>query len=111
MLQLGVVEKSKKRVGCALVVVALVAAVVAVGVWLGRKDAASKSPCERYAEVITRELDNCHSGVTRNHAHHIEICKESVDPTAACLEAIEGLSCEQIERGPAAFAEACRKGR
>ena len=58
------------------------------------------------------DLDNCHSGVTKNHAHHIEICEREVDPSDACIRAIEAMTCDQLEAGPARVApQVCGKRR
>jgi hypothetical protein len=35
-----------RRLGCAAVVAVAVAAIVGAGLWLGRRDVASKTPCE-----------------------------------------------------------------
>jgi hypothetical protein len=92
------------------VVVIAAGLVVGAGTAFSRCDEASKTPCERYAATMARELDNCHSGVTRNHRHHIEICERSVSATEACLEKIETLSCPELEANPAAAAgDVCQK--
>jgi hypothetical protein len=103
---------TRRRLGCGLAVLAGVGAIVAVGLYLGQRDQASKTPCQRYAEVMVRSLDNCHSGQNRNHAHHVAICEARVDPTPACLEKIEALSreaCDALERGPSAAGAVCAR--
>lgn len=102
----------KRVVRRVLVPVVLIAAVIGVGLWLGRRDAASKTPCQRYAELLDRELDNCHSGMSRDLEQRALECEQSIDPTPACFDRIEALSCEELERGPVVTAgEACRPGR
>lgn len=105
-------QAKRNPLGCALVVAVLVAAVVGGGLLLNRMDKASKTGCERYAEIVARELDNCHSGQNRSHRHLIGQCQQSIDPSAACFERIDALSCDQLERGvPASAGEVCRKGQ
>jgi hypothetical protein len=97
----------RRRLGCALAVVAVLGALLAVGLLLGRRHHASLTPCERYAETVARRLDNCHSGANPDH---LAICRASVDPSPACLERIEALTCDELERGaPASAGEVCRK--
>lgn len=102
-------RKRPGKVGCLVIVLVLAGVVVGVGLLLGRKQAASKTPCERYVDTMVRAIDNCSSGETRNHAHHLAVCKQSVDPTPDCLERIEALSCGELEHGPAAAGDVCHK--
>lgn len=102
-------RKGPGKVGCLAIVLVLAGAVVAVGFMLGRKQDASKTPCERYVTVMDRALDNCSSGATRNHDHHLAVCNQSVDPTPACLERIETMSCGELENAPSTFGDVCRK--
>ena len=102
--------KTKQRLGCLVAVIAAVGLVIGIGALVSRCDDAKKTPCERYAATMARELNNCHSGVNRNHEHHIAICERSVNATKACLEKIEKLSCPELEADPAAAAgEVCQK--
>lgn len=101
---------NKRRLGCLVAAVLAIGLVIGAGTLIGRCDDAKKTPCERYAATVVRELDNCHSGVTREHRHHIEICERLVNATEACLAKIETLSCPQLEADPAAAAGAvCQK--
>jgi len=80
--------------------------------YLGLREDAERTPCQRFAKVYTRELNNCHSGVTKNHGHHIEISERDVDPSDACINAIEAMTCDQLESGPAIVApKVCGKNR
>jgi hypothetical protein len=97
------------RLGGAVIAVVVIAAIAGVGLWLGRVDEGSMTPCERYTELVVRELDNCHSGVTRNQADHVAVCEQSVDPSARCFERIEALACDELERLPASAGDDCRK--
>ena len=105
--------KAEKRklgnVGCGLIVLAVVGAIIGFGLWLGKRDRESKTPCERYAEVMARALDNCHSGVNRSARHHVAICEQSVDPTPSCLKRVKQMKCNALEIGPSAFGEVCQK--
>jgi len=103
-------KRGAGRIGCAVVALAALALVIGLGWWLGQRQDAAKTPCERYASTMARALDNCYSGQAREAAHHIAICERSIDPSEACLEAIADLPCEELERGPlAAAGEVCRK--
>jgi hypothetical protein len=105
-------DKGRKRpgkLGCLVVVVALVGAILGLGLFFGRRQDASMTPCERYAETMTQAIDNCHSGMNQNHAYHITTCERSVDPTPECLDRIEALPCAELEKGPTAAGDACRK--
>jgi len=103
-------NRKKPRLGCLVVVVIAAGLLVGAGMLFSKCNEASKTPCERYAKTMSRELDNCHSGVNRNHRHHIEICERSVNATKACLEKIETLTRPQLEANPAAAAgEVCLK--
>lgn len=97
------------KLGCLVIVLVLAGAVAGVGLLLGRKQDASKTPCERYVDTMTRALDNCSSGATRNHTHHLHVCKQSVDPTPDCLDRLEALPCGELEQGPAAAGDVCLK--
>lgn len=97
------------KLGCLVIVLVLAGAVAGVGLLLGRKQEAAKTPCERYVATMQRALDNCSSGETRNHAHHLAVCEQSVDPTPECLERIEKLKCAELEQGPASAGDVCRK--
>lgn len=100
-------SKAKQRIGCLAVVVVVAGGLVGLGMWLGGREVAAMTPCQRYAETVDRMLDNCHSGKERDE---LAVCERSVDPSPACLERVEQLSCEQIERGAALSAgEVCRK--
>lgn len=90
---------TKNRVGCAVIALALVGAVIAGGLWLGRRDAAAKTPCQRYAQVVQLVLDNCHSGQDRDPDHNIAVCEKIIDATPDCLERISALTCNEIESG------------
>jgi hypothetical protein len=105
------VEETKRNpLGCAVVAIAVVGAILGLAWYLNRADEAAKTGCQRYAETVATALDNCHSGVNRNHGHHIAICERSIDPSDACLERIQALSCDELERGvPASAGEICRK--
>jgi hypothetical protein len=94
----------RSPVGCAVVVVAAAGIVLGAGLWLGKRDEESLTRCQRYARTIVRALDHCYSGKTREHRHHIEECDRSIDPSEACLERIQDLPCEELERGPAVAA-------
>ncbi len=100
----------KRNLGCAAAIAVAIAAVVVGGVWLGQRDEAQKSPCERYAAAVIHGLKNCHSGQTKNYGHHMSVCKQRVNPTDACIQTIERLSCDALEMDPAGAAgEACEK--
>lgn len=102
-------RKGRGKVGCLVIVLVVVGAVAGVGLLLGRKQQASMTPCERYLVTMDRALDNCSSGETRNREHHLAICRQSVDPTPACLERIETMKCSELEHGPSAAGDVCRK--
>ena len=106
-------DKTKQaRIGCLAVIILTVGLVIGGGLYLGKRKDAERTPCERYATVYTRQLNNCHSGVTKNHAHHIEICERDVNPSDACIQTIEAMTCEQLEAGPAIVApQVCGKPR
>ena len=108
----GESDKKRNPIGCALIAAALVGLVIGGGVLLDRMDEASKTGCERYAEVVAQALDNCHSGQNRSHRHLIGVCRRSIDPSSECLSRIEELSCDELERGvPASAGAACQKQR
>lgn len=102
-------SKRSGKLGCLVIVLVLAGAVAGVGLLVGRKQEASMSPCERYVTTMARALDNCSSGQNRNHAHLMAICERSVNPTPACLERIDALPCAELEQGPAAAGDVCRK--
>jgi hypothetical protein len=105
-------EKTRGRrgkLGCLVIVVALVGAIVGLGIFFGRRQDASMAPCERYAETMVGVIDNCSSGKNRNHSYHIEACERSIDPTPECLDRIRALSCSELEQGLWASDDACRK--
>jgi hypothetical protein len=103
-------SKLRGRIGCALVVLVAIGAVVGVGLWMGRKQDAERTPCERYMRTILTAGDHCHSGVTRNAEHHLAICERSIDPTEACFDAIRAMTCPQINADPTgASLPACHK--
>jgi hypothetical protein len=86
----------KQKVGC------LAAVVLGAGVLWGLSEVSQRlqpaaGACERYAEVVVRQLANCHSGMTKNRSHHIEICKAKVAPSSECLARIEALDCQALE--------------
>jgi hypothetical protein len=98
------VPSRRSPVGCAAVLVAALGIVLGAGLWLGKRDEESLTRCQRYARTVVRALDHCYSGKTREHRHHIGECERSIDPPEACLERIQVLPCEELERGPAAAA-------
>jgi len=103
-------ERSKPgKVGCLVIVVALAGVITAAGLLLGRKQEASATPCERFVATYIRALDNCSSGYTQNHAHHIAACEKAIDPTPECLEWIEELPCPKLDLGPEAVGGICSK--
>ena len=105
-------QRGSGRTRLLLVLVGIAAAVVGVGYWMGRSEQAAQSPCQRYAETLDRALDNCHSGQNRSPEKMVASCERDVDPSAACLEAIEKLPCPDLERGAAVSAGAvCLKKR
>jgi hypothetical protein len=105
-------KERQAKIGCLVFVGLALALLIGGGLYLGFREDAEKTPCERYARVYTQRLSNCHSGVTKNHAHHIEICERDVDPSDACLEKIESMTCDQLEAGPAIVAPGvCGKPR
>ena len=101
------------RIGCAAVLILVVGLAVGGGVWLGKREDASKTPCQLYARTMVGALDNCHSGQTREHAHHIAVCEQNLDPSDACLARIKEVavqSCPDLEQWPhVASADVCRK--
>jgi hypothetical protein len=104
--------KLRGRVGCALVVLVAIGAVVATGLWLGRKRDAERTPCERYMRTLLTAGDHCHSGVTRNAEHHLAICERSIEPTEACFDAIRAMTCPEINADPTGVSlPACQKRR
>jgi len=98
---------SRRRAGCLVLVLAVVAAAVGGGVWLGKREVSSKTPCERYAEEAGRALANCHSGAM-DHPRLLAACKE-VEPDDGCFERLEGLACEVVEKNPYVVIDVCRK--
>jgi len=102
-------RKRPGKLGCLVIVLAVAGAVAGAGLLLGRRQEASMTPCERYVVTMDRALDNCSSGATRNRDHHLAVCQRSVDPTPACLDRIEALPCAELEHGPAAAGDVCRK--
>ena len=103
-------KKLRGRIGCALLVLLAVAAVIGTGLWLGRKEDAARTPCERYMRILRTALDHCHSGVTENPEHHLGICEQSINPTEACFDKIRAMSCPEINADPTgASLPACRK--
>jgi hypothetical protein len=97
------------KLGCLVIVVALVGAIVGLGLFFGRRQDASMTPCERYAETMIDAIDNCSSGKNRNHTYHVETCETSIDPTPECLDHIRALSCSDVEKGVLAAGDVCRK--
>jgi hypothetical protein len=104
-------SKKSNNVGCALIAIALLGLFIVTGLWLGRRDDAAKTPCERYADVAARVLYNCHSGQTKELEHHIAVCERVLDPTTACLERLDALTCDELNQPPerAAGAACARK--
>jgi hypothetical protein len=102
-------QPKPRRVGCAVVLLAVVAVVVGAGFFLGRREDASKSPCERYAETMAGALDNCSSGRNRNSSYHVAACERSVNPSEACLERLKSLPCDQLDLAPGSAGPVCRK--
>jgi hypothetical protein len=103
-------SKLRGRIGCALLVLLAIGAVIGTGLWIGRKQDAERTPCERYMRVILEAGDHCHSGVTRNAEHHLGICERSINPTEACFDAIRSMTCPEINSDPTgASLPACRK--
>ena len=96
----------KQGIGCLAVVLALAGAVFGIS-YLMRED---KSPCDRYVDTVVTARQNCHSGQTRDRDHHRRMCHERANPTDACLERIENMTCDEIERElPGAAGEVCVK--
>lgn len=94
-------ESSKPNyAGCLLIVLPVLALFVGAGLWLGQKKDAAKTPCQRYADVVDRVLRNCHSGQNKGADHHMAICKQALDPTPACLERLDALTCDELELPP-----------
>ena len=92
--------------GCLLIVIPIIGLVIGAGLWLGHRKDAAKSPCQRYADVVDRVLRNCHSGQNKGADHHMAICEQSLDPTPACLERLDTLTCDELERTPQVAARA-----
>jgi hypothetical protein len=101
---------AKRRLGCGLAAIGVLGGLLGLGLWLGRRDLASATPCDRFAELVARELKNCHSGQNTSHDHLVATCqREAVAATDACLARIDALTCDQLEGGVlAAAGEACR---
>ena len=96
--------------GCLAIFLVAAGLIAGIGMYLGSREDAAKTPCERYAKVVAVALDNCHSGVNRSHRHHIAICEQMVNPSSDCLGKIKKLSCDELERGPAvSVGDACLK--
>lgn len=103
-------SKLRGRVGCALVVLVAIGAVLGIGLWLGRSADAERTPCERYMRTILEAGDHCHSGVTRKAKYHLGICERTIEPTEACFDAIRAMTCPAIDADPTgASLPACRK--
>ena len=105
-------ESSKPNyVGCSLIAIPILALFVGAGLWLGQRQDAAKTPCQRYASVAARVLHNCHSGLTKALDHHTAVCERVLDPTPACLERLDALTCEELQLPPevAAGAACSRK--
>lgn len=98
---------SRRRLGCLVVVLALAGAVVGGGIWLGGREEASKSPCERYARQAGRALANCHSGAM-DHPRLLAACAE-VEPDEGCFERLGQLACATVEKNPYVVIDVCRK--
>ena len=105
------VSNKPNYAGCALIVIPIVGLFVGAGLWLGQREDAAKTPCQRYAAVVARILYNCHSGQTKAPEHHTAVCERTLDPTPACLERLEALSCDELKYPPevAAGAACARK--
>lgn len=97
--------------GCALIAIAIVGLFVCTGLWFKQHSDASKTPCQRYAAVAARVLYNCHSGQPKAEEHHTAVCERVLDPTPACLERLDALSCDELQLPPelAAGAACARK--
>lgn len=105
-------SRRRGRIGCALVALVAIGAVLGTGLWLGHKKDAESTPCERYMRTILLAGDHCHSGVTRNAEYHMSICERSIEPTEACFDAIRAMTCPAIDADPTgASLPACRKQR
>ena len=105
-------EESQRsnNIGCVLFAFAAIGIFLGVAFWLGKRDDAAKTPCERYAEVAYRVLYNCHSGLPKEVDHHTAICERALDPTPACLERLESLTCDELRSPPEiATGEACAR--
>tara|TARA_R110002073_G_scaffold334897_1_gene525496 strand:+ start:46079 stop:46408 length:330 start_codon:yes stop_codon:yes gene_type:complete len=106
-------EESHKanNVGCALIALVGIGLFLGAGLWFAKQDEASKTPCERYAEVANRILYNCHSGLSKSVDHHTAVCERAIDPTPACLQRLEQLTCDDLRQPPeiAAGAACARK--
>lgn len=96
-----------RRIGCLAVLMAA-ATVIAGGVWLGRREDAEKTPCERYARAAMRALANCYSG-DKDYPKMLAACEEAVEVDDGCFDRLGALSCEAIERNPGVVIEVCRK--
>jgi hypothetical protein len=97
----------RRRIGCLALLVAA-AAVIGGGVWLGLREDAGQTPCERYTHAAERALANCHSGY-QDHPWLLAQCEEAIEVDDGCLERLKALSCEAIERNPAVVLDVCRK--
>ncbi|HUS65364.1 MAG TPA: hypothetical protein VMZ28_12515 [Kofleriaceae bacterium] len=100
-------SSSRRRAGCLVLVLAVGAAVVGGGVWLGKREEAEQTPCERYAHEAGRALANCHSGAM-DHPRLLAACKEVV-PDEGCFERLGALACEVVEKDPGVVVDVCRK--
>ena len=68
-------SKPRGRIGCALLVLVAIGAVLGIGLWIGQRKDAERTPCERYMHTILEAGDHCHSGVTRKAEYHVGICE------------------------------------
>lgn len=103
-------SKLRGRIGCALLMLVAVGAVLGVGLWIGHRKDAERTPCERYMRTILEAGDHCHSGVTRKAEYHVGICERLIEPTEACFDAIRAMTCPAIDADPTgASLPACRK--
>lgn len=98
---------SRRRAGCLVVVLVVAAAVIGGGVWLGRREDAGQTPCQRYARQAGRALANCHSGAM-DHQRLTAACAD-VEPDDGCFERLGQLACATIEQNPFVVIEVCRK--
>ena len=103
-------SKHRGRIGCALLLLVAIGAVVGIGLWIGHREDAQRTPCERYMRTILEAGDHCHSGVNRKAEYHLGICERSIEPTEACFDAIRAMTCPAIDADPTgASLPACRK--